>query len=144
MSIFSKILSGGAGELIEKVGSTIDRFVTTGAEKEQMKQEMLKLVQEHEAKLESELTARQLSEDSSVTERWKADSMSDSWLSKNARPLTLISTLAFMFVIILTDSTTYFTFEVKEGYISLIEQLLSIIVVAYFGGRSAEKVFKKK
>ena len=144
MGIFSKILSGGAGELIEKIGSTVDKFVTTGAEKEQMKQEMFKLVQEHEAKMESEITARQLSEDTSVSERWKADSMSDSWMSKNSRPLTLLSLLAFLYLIILSDSISAIPFQVAPNYIDLLQILLTTVVVAYFGGRSWEKMGKIK
>jgi len=93
---------------------------------------------------EKEITARQISEDENVTERWKADAMSDSWLSKNARPLTLLSLMIFMFIIIITDSIDVLAFEVKAGYVSLLGQLLTAVVLAYFGGRSAEKVFKKK
>jgi len=100
--------------------------------------------QEHLIEYEKELTARQLSEDTNVTERWKADAMSDSWLSKNSRPLTLLSLLGFMFLIILTDSIEVVAFQVKEGYIDLISTILSMVVLAYFGGRTSEKIFKKK
>lgn len=51
MGILSKVFSGGVGDLVEKVGGVVDKFVTTGAEKETMKQEMLKLVNDHQEKM---------------------------------------------------------------------------------------------
>ena len=89
---------------------------------------------------EKEVTARQISEDTNVTERWKADSMSDSWMSKNARPLTLLSLLGFVYLIILTDSIeAWQSFNVKGAYVELLQMLLMTTVVAYMGGRSYEK-----
>jgi len=76
-----------------------------------------------------------------VSKRWSSDMGSDSWLSKNVRPLTLVYLLAFMGVIIICDSLNI-KFEVKEAYIKLLEALLITVVFAYFGSRGAEK-FKK-
>lgn len=74
-----------------------------------------------------------------VTKRWDLDSTSDSWLSKNIRPLVLAYLMFFMSVIIVTDSVEGWSFDVKDGYITLIESLLLIVVVAYFGSRGVEK-----
>lgn len=139
MSFISKILSGGAGELIEKVGNTVDKFVTTGAEKEQMKQEMIKLVQEHEEKMQAQIVDQIKNEQDNVSKRWESDMSSDSWLSKNTRPITMLSLLAFLYLIILSDSIIAINLEVKENYIDLLQILLTTVVVAYFGGRSYEK-----
>jgi len=78
-----------------------------------------------------------------VTKRWEADAKSDSWLARNIRPLTLLWLIFFMSVIIIADSNKGWSFDVKAGYISLLETLLVVVVAAYFGGRSGEKILKK-
>jgi len=144
MKFLSKIFAGGAGDLIEKVGNVADKFITTSAEKEQLKQELIKIVNEHEEKMAAQITEQMKSEDAAVTERWKADMGSDSWLSKNTRPLVMLSLVAFTFLIILNDSMAYFNFDVKEAYIELLQMLLMTTVVAYFGSRGVEKVQSMK
>jgi hypothetical protein len=78
-----------------------------------------------------------------VTERWKSDMISDSFLSKNVRPLTLLYLLLVFSILVIFDSIEN-SFEVKVGWVSLIESLLITVVVAYFGGRSYEKGKKIK
>ena len=68
--------------------------------------------------------------------------VSDSWLSKNVRPMTLIFLTIFMTFIIISDSKTLWEFEVKESYIKLLETLLFAVYLAYFGSRGVEK-YKK-
>lgn len=88
MGLIEKILGANTGNLIEKVGNTVDKFVTTSAEKEQLKQEMLKLIQDHEVNLanigEQELEVYikdiQSARDTNVKIQ---DSEKSSWLSKN-------------------------------------------------------------
>jgi len=63
---------------------------------------------------------------------------SDSWLSKNTRPIVMLSLLGFLFIIVICDSANI-TFDVKESYITLMESLLITVVVAYFGSRGVEK-----
>jgi hypothetical protein len=75
-----------------------------------------------------------------VTKRWEIDSKSDSILTKNIRPLVLLWLVVFMSAIIISDSNEGWRFDVKESYISLIEVLLVTVIVAYFGGRSYEKI----
>lgn len=78
-----------------------------------------------------------------VTKRWQSDNNSDSWLPKNVRPLVLIWLVIFMSSIIISDSNQGWNFDVKDGYISLLETLLVVVIAAYFGGRSGEKILKK-
>lgn len=78
-----------------------------------------------------------------VTKRWEADLTSDSWLSKNVRPLTLMYLLLVFSILVIFDSIEN-SFEVKIGWVSLVESLLITVVVAYFGGRSYEKGKKIK
>lgn len=77
-----------------------------------------------------------------VTKRWESDMISDSWLSKNVRPMALIFLTLFMTVIIVSDSKNLWEFEVKESYISLLETLLVAVYLAYFGSRGIEKYTK--
>ena len=73
-----------------------------------------------------------------VTKRWTSDMESDSWLSKNTRPLALIFLTIVTTLIIIVDSTGL-NFEVKHSWIMLLETLLVTVYVAYFGSRGAEK-----
>ena len=75
-----------------------------------------------------------------VSSRWRNDMKSDSWLSKNTRPLTLIYLTLSMTIFIILDSTVLL--EIKTGWVSLMEALLITVYVAYFGSRGAEKITK--
>ena len=77
-----------------------------------------------------------------VSKRWSADMASDSWLSKNTRPMTLIFLTLAMTIFIVLDSTILL--EIKDGWVSLLEALLITVYVAYFGSRGAEKITKIK
>jgi hypothetical protein len=77
-----------------------------------------------------------------VTDRWKTDMSSDSWLSKNIRPLTLAWLIVSVTTICILDSAAALT--VKEYWVTMFSSLLMTVVVAYFGGRSYEKGKKIK
>ena len=77
-----------------------------------------------------------------VSRRWESDMKSDSWLSKNTRPMALIFLTLAMTIFIVLDSTTLL--EIKTGWVSLLEALLITVYVAYFGSRGAEKITKIK
>ena len=79
-----------------------------------------------------------------VTKRWESDMVSDSFLSKNVRPMALIFLTLFMVFVIFTDSKTEWNFDVKESYITLLETLLLAVYLAYFGSRGVEKYTKMK
>jgi hypothetical protein len=84
-----------------------------------------------------------MAEMQSVSERWQYDMKSDSWLSKNTRPLTLIYLTVCMTLYIVLDSMQM-VFDMKEAWIDLLQTLLVTVYVAYFGSRGAEKVFINK
>jgi hypothetical protein len=73
-----------------------------------------------------------------VSKRWESDMKSDSWLSKNTRPMSLIFLTISMVLLILLDSFEI-DFHVSEGWVSLLQTLLVTVYVAYFGSRGAEK-----
>lgn len=88
------------------------------------------------------LIEKDIEELKQVTERWKADMSSDSWLSKNVRPLFLIYLVVATTVLMALDSINDNGFTVKDVWISLLSSLLITVVVAYFGSRGIEKVKK--
>lgn len=73
-----------------------------------------------------------------VSKRWESDMKSDSWLSKNTRPLSLIFLTISMVILIILDSFQW-TFTVDTGWVELLKTLLVTVYVAYFGSRGAEK-----
>ena len=73
-----------------------------------------------------------------VSKRWESDMQSDSWLSKNTRPMTLIFLTVAMVLLIFIDSTGL-DFNVDGGWVDLLKSLLITVYVAYFGSRGAEK-----
>ena len=73
-----------------------------------------------------------------VSKRWESDMKSDSWLSKNTRPMSLIFLTISMVLLILLDSFEW-SFVVSEGWVDLLQTLLVTVYVAYFGSRGAEK-----
>ena len=97
-------------------------------------------------KLQQIIYEQQNKEIEAITSRWKADSMSDSWMSKNVRPLVLIwCIVVFSFAGIL-DSIETIPFTIHDNWNSTFENVMMAVVLAYFGGRSSEKaisIFKK-
>ena len=73
-----------------------------------------------------------------ISKRWDSDMKSDSWLSKNTRPLTLVFLTASMVFLIMLDSLNI-DFGVKNEWIDLLKSLLITVYVAYFGSRGVEK-----
>lgn len=80
-------------------------------------------------------------ETKAVSERWQADMSSDSWLSKNIRPMTLIAIFVAYF---LFASLSAMNINVNESYVKLLGEWGQLIMLAYFGGRTAEKIMENK
>lgn len=80
-------------------------------------------------------------EDNNVSDRWKADMTSDSWLSKNIRPGTLIYILT---AYLLFAGLSAAGIEVNEAYVALLGQWGMLVMTAYFGGRTVEKVMEMR
>ena len=127
MSIISKIFSGGADKLVESVGGVLDNLTTTKEEKLEAKRKLEELILNHEAEMQR-----------NVTDRWKADMKSDSWLSKNVRPLVLIFLVVSTVLMIFIDAGAI-SFTVEEKWTDLLQLVLITVIGAYFGGRSFEK-----
>ena len=114
--------------------------------------EAIEVITKSDAPLEDKIKLQQLifeqqnKEMESITSRWEADSMSDSWMSKNVRPLVLVwCIVVFSFAGIL-DSVDSIGFHINETWNDTFEKVMMAVVLAYFGGRSGEKaasMFKK-
>ena len=130
MSFLTKIFSGGVGNAVEKVGGVLDKFITTKEEKAEALNEINKVFLDFEAQIQKEVSAR-----------WNADMASDSWLSKNIRPLTLVFLVVSTVLLIFVDAGVI-KFEVKDTWVDLLQLVLITVIGAYFGGRSLEKVKK--
>ena len=130
MSVLGKIFSAGASELVKNVGGVLDNLTTTKEEKLEAETKIKDLVMGYEAEMEKQ-----------VTERWKVDMQSDSWLSKNIRPLVLIFLVVSTVLLIFIDAGII-QFEVKASWVDLLQLVLITVIGAYFGGRSLEKVKK--
>ena len=115
----------------------LDKFVPDPEAKAKAQAELLKMQQEGRL---AELQA-DMNEQNNVSERWKADLGSDSWLSKNVRPMTLVALLVAYFIF---ATASAFGIEVKQAYVELLGQMIMLIVSAYFGGRTLEKIMDKK
>ena len=128
--MLGNLLSGGAAELIKGVGGVIDDLHTSGEEKLAAEQKIKELVSSYEIEMEK-----------NITERWKMDMQSDSWLSKNIRPLVLVFLVVSTVLMIFIDAGTI-KFVVEDKWTDLLQLVLITVIGAYFGGRSLEKVKK--
>ncbi len=89
------------------------------------------------------LLEQDIAEMQNVSNRWNSDMKSDSWLSKNTRPLTLIY-LTFVSTLLIVVDSFHMMFDVDSAWVELLKTLLITVYVAYFGSRGAEKITKIK
>ena len=128
--MLSKLFSGGAADLVKGVGGVIDNLHTSAEEKLEAERKIKELIANYEVEMEK-----------NITSRWEADLKSDSWLSKNVRPMVLIFLIVCTMLLIFIDAGAI-KFNVKDSYIDLLQLVLITVIGAYFGGRSFEKVKK--
>ena len=101
---------------------------------------------EDKVKLQQIIYEQQEKEITAITSRWEADSMSDSWMSKNVRPLVLVWCICIFSLAGILDSIENVPFNINETWNDTFEKVMMAIVLAYFGGRTTEKatsIFKK-
>lgn len=120
MNPLKKLLAGGAKETVQAVANVVDQFVQNPAEKE---------------------AARKAIEEE-ISKRWNADMLSDSWLSKNVRPLTLAAVMIFL--ILMTFFEGFGISSVNERWIGLWEMVSVTVIGGYFAVRSVDKRTKVK
>ena len=128
--MLGNLLSGGAADLVKNVGGVIDELHTSNEEKLEAERKIKELVANYQVEMEK-----------NITSRWEADLKSDSWLSKNVRPMVLIFLIVCTMLLIFIDAGAL-KFNVKDSYVDLLQLVLITVIGAYFGGRSLEKVKK--
>ena len=128
--MLEKLFSGGAAELVKGIGGVVDNLHTSKEEKLEAERKIKELMANYQAEMEK-----------NITSRWEADLKSDSWLSKNVRPLVMIFLIVCTMLLIFIDAGAI-NFEVKSSWVDLLQLVLITVIGAYFGGRSLEKVKK--
>ena len=128
--MINKLLSAGAASLVKSVGGVIDNLHTSKEEKLEAELKIKDMIMGYEAEMQKQ-----------VTERWKMDMNSDSWLSKNIRPLVLVFLVVATVLLIFIDGGVI-SFKVEDKWTDLLQLVLITVIGAYFGGRSLEKVKK--
>ena len=132
MSWLSEIFSTSVGAVIDSVGKVADSLITSDEERLAMKNELVKI------QLEATLKANEQANEAEaqITERWKSDN--EHLVTRLVRPFSFAWVIALFTVVIIGD--TNWGFSVKDAYIPVLETLLTTMVIAYFGGRSFEKI----
>lgn len=129
------LISGGVDKVITSVSDAVDKFVTTDKEKMELK----KAIDKDLMDFKNSVLKNAESYEQELTKRLQADMSSDSWLSKNIRPMTLIAILVMYSVFSITSGNIG-NFKIAESYVQLLGQWGMMIMSFYFGGRSLEKI----
>ena len=122
--IFDAVTGGKVSDILNAIGSSKE---LTAVEKEMLVKE-----------LEQDVIEMQ-----EISKRWESDMSSDSWLSKNIRPLSLAFLTLSLFLYVILDSSLN-SFKIAEQWISLLGNLLMLVYGGYFGARTLEKIRKIK
>ena len=130
--LFAKLFGKAGTGIVDDISNVVDKFVRTKDEKAQFEKELTEIFLNAETEMQK-----------NITERWKADSNSNSWLSKNVRPMVLIFLVVSTVLLIFVDAGVI-KFEVKANWVDLLQLTLITVISAYFGGRSFEKINKNK
>ena len=134
-------LASKAPKVLNAVGDILPDQGTLGVVKNLITSDTkIKAVDKEQAMMLIEQDLQELKE---ISGRWRADMKSDSWLSKNTRPLTLIYLTFSSTTLIIIDSF-HTKFDVDTAWVELLKTLLITVYVAYFGSRGAEKITNNK
>ena len=127
----------GLDAILNIGGKILDKVLPDPEAKAKAQLELAKMAQDGElAKIANETKQLEI-EQTAVTDRWKADMGSDSWLSKNIRPMALIAIFMAYF---LFTAMSAFGYNAQESYVQLLGSWGQIVFLAYFGGRTVEKL----
>jgi hypothetical protein len=131
----------GIDALLGIGGKLIDKLIPDPEAKAKAQLDLAQLAQSGELAQMANDTKMYELEQTNVSDRWKADMSSDSWLSKNIRPMTLVYILSAYLALAIMDGLG---FHIAESYVTLLGQWGMLVMGAYFGGRTLEKVMNKK
>jgi hypothetical protein len=122
-------------------GKLIDRFLPDPVAAEKAKVELAQMQENGELARMANETDLYKTEQSNLTDRLKADMASDSWLSKNIRPMTLLLILGGYFTFAMMSA---FDYDTNRSYVELLGQWGMLVMSFYFGGRTLEKIMDMK
>ena len=129
--IFLKLFGKAGGGIVDSISGVVDKFIKTPDEKAAFEKEMTEIFLKAETEMQK-----------NISERWRTDMSSDSWLSKNVRPMVLIFLVVSTLLLVFIDAGVIH-FEVKANWVDLLQLVLITVISAYFGGRSFEKIKRK-
>lgn len=141
MGILDSLATGPVGALLSVGSKILDKVIPDPAAAEAAKLELAKLAQAGELEKMANEAKMFETEQNNVSDRWKADMSSDSWLSKNIRPMALAAIFVAYFLFTMMSA---FGYNAQESYVQLLGQWGQIIFLAYFGGRTVEKLADMK
>jgi hypothetical protein len=127
----------GLDGLLSIGSKLIDKLIPDPAAAAKAQLELATLAQSGELTKMANDTELYKTEQTAITSRWQADMGSDSWLSKNIRPMALIAIFVAFFLFTMMSA---FGYNAQESYVQLLGQWGQIIFLAYFGGRTVEKL----
>jgi hypothetical protein len=127
--------------LLDIGGKLIDKLVPDPAAKAKAQLDLAALAQSGELAVMANETKLYETEQNNLTDRMKADMASDSWLSKNIRPMTLIAIFVGYFMFAMMSA---FGYNANEAYVTLLGQWGMLVMSFYFGGRTLEKIIDMK
>ncbi len=129
--LLAKLFGNAGGGIISKLAGVADKFIQTKEEKASFEKEMTQIFIQAEAEMQK-----------NVTDRWKADLEHGNWLTRSVRPLVLVFLIVTTVIMVFVDSGSI-NFNVEQKWTDLLQLVLIMVIGAYFGGRSVEKLRKK-
>lgn len=133
MSWLTDLISPIAGGFVKDIGETVKQFVTTDKDRIELETKLQEMQDSFIIKMGEQANDYE----GQLTARLQSDNASNSWLSKNIRPLTLIFILVMYSILSISSG---FEFKVTESYVQLLGQWGMLIMSFYFGGRTLEKI----
>jgi hypothetical protein len=131
----------GLDAILNIGGKLIDKLIPDPEAKAKAQLELTKMAQDGElAKMANESKLYEL-EQNNLTQRMQADMSSDSWLSKNIRPMTLIYILVAYLILAILDAAAL---DIADAFVELLGQWGMLVMSFYFGGRTLEKIMDMK
>jgi hypothetical protein len=132
-----KMLLGAAGLINPTLGSILEGVASPADAVAEITKSNIS--QEDKIKLQTLIYEQQMKEMEEISSRWKSDASSDSWLSKNVRPLVLIWCIIVFSIAGILDSIPAIPFQINSLWNNTFESVMMAVVLAYFGGRTTEK-----
>lgn len=140
-TITGAVAGGPVGALLQVGSKILERVIPDPEARDKANAELVKLAQDGKlAEMANDAKLFEI-EQNNLTERLKSDMASDSWLSKNIRPMTLIAILSGYFIFAMMSA---FDKDTNERYVELLGQWGMLIMSFYFGGRTLEKIIDMK